>query len=196
VGVLKRLTLAQLRTAAVWLVLALSLGGGAYFSYEGLRQRSWEQHIADGSIVDQPRLERPELEYAAGWWLERRQRQRDALEHYVMAENAQDTALAARAKLALGNRYLEIGLSAVDVASGGSHIRGLAQLELAREAYRGALRLDPDLSEARHNLELLERLSPERRTQGWSREQRNVHLLEGHEQGWAGMKETDQRGLP
>ena len=57
-GFLRRLSWAAVRTAAVWLTLVLSLGGSGYFGYEGLRQRSWERRIADGSIVDQPQLDR------------------------------------------------------------------------------------------------------------------------------------------
>lgn len=139
----------------------------------------------------------PHLHYAAGWHLERAEQLEPAIAHYTRAEIADDVHLAARAKLALGNVQLRIGLMAGDIAAGGSHVRGLAHLQLAREAYRGALRLEPELHAARYNLELLERLSPGRRVQGWSRQQENVQLQADEREGWATMKEGNTaRGLP
>lgn len=121
---------------------------------------------------------------------------RDAARAFTLAEAADDPDLRARAKFALGNLYFDIGLKAADIESGGSHINGLAQIELAREAYKSALRIDSDLRDARYNLELLDRLSPPKRVEGWERETDGVTLVPQKRDGWASMKDNKRRGLP
>jgi mxaK protein len=194
------LTLPTRRTlpALAWIGLALSLAGAGACLLQWQRVHRDNRMIADASLIEQPPSEEAPaaVSYAAGWLYERAGHRDQALQRYALAENAADEHLAARARFALGNLYLDIGLRAADVAAGGSHVRGLAQQELAREAYRGALRLDPELRDARYNLELLERLSPERRTEGWSRRNRQLLMQPGKEQGWATMQENAIRGLP
>lgn len=186
------------RTWLAWAGLLLSLAGFAYFGFAWQEARRMNERVADGSLIENSAPpERAALRYAAGWLHERAGHTEAAIENYAIAESASDPRLAARAKFGMGNLYFLIGLRAADVAAGGSHVRGLAQLELAREAYRSALRIDPELRDARYNLELLERLSPQRRVQGWSRLEENIRLRQGQEQGWAAMKEGDViRGLP
>jgi mxaK protein len=182
-----------------WILLLACLGvalwnGAAWYADARVNRQIAELDVATGL----PEHADPRLHYAAGWQLERADRLEPALAHYARAELAEDPQQRARAKLALGNVQLHIGLIAGDIGAGGSHVRSLAHLQLAREAYRSALRLDPDLRAARYNLELLERLSPGRRVQGWSRREENVHLQpEDERQGWAAMKEGNAiRGLP
>lgn len=143
-----------------------------------------------------PSAEAPELAYAIGHLQMRDGQARPAARALTLAEAAQDPALRARAKLALGNLYFDLGLKAADVATGGSHVGGNAQIDLAREAYRSALRSDPQLHAARYNLELLDRLSPPRRTEGWERSTDGVTLAPQKRDGWASMKDNVRRGLP
>ena len=89
-----------------------------------------------------------------------------------------------------------MGIQAADIAAGGAHMHAVAQIELAREVYKGALRIDPDLRDARYNLELIDRLSPPRRTEGWERETDGVILQPFKRDGWASMKDNTRRGLP
>ena len=181
----------------LWSALLLSLCAAGACLLQWQQARQLNRMIADGSLIERPEIPAdPAVRYAAGWLHEQASASRQALARYAEVETVSDPALAARARFGLGNLYLQIGLRAADVAAGGSHVRGLAQLELAREAYRGALRIDPEMRDARYNLELLERLSPEKRTQGWSRRERNLQLQQGQEQGWAGMQESAIRGLP
>lgn len=188
------------RLAWVALILSLVMSAGDLWQWQQARQLN--RMLADGSLIGAAKVpETPEVSYAAGWLFERAvdddaKGLDDAVRNYAAAEVSPDSRIASRAKFGLGNLYLRVGLRAADVAAGGSHVRGLAQLDLARQAYRDALRIDPELREARYNLELLERLSPERRTQGWSRETRQMSLRQGEEQGWAGMQEHTLRGLP
>lgn len=182
-----------------WVGLLLSLAGLAYSALEWRETRSLNARIADRSLIEQPAIpDRAAAHYAAGWLHEQAGQLEPALENYALAEAASDPALAARAKFGMGNLYFLIGRRAGDVAAGGSHVQGLAQLELAREAYRSALRVDPGLRAARYNLELLERLSPQHRVEGWSRrEDQELKLQQFEEQGWAAMKESNVlRGLP
>ncbi|MGQ0620063.1 MAG: hypothetical protein ACT4QA_09125 [Panacagrimonas sp.] len=200
-GFLKRLPSVNLPRLA-WAALIVALGASAWQLWQWQQARLLNRMLADGSLASAAAIpERQDVSYAAGWLFERlidedAKGLEDAVSRYTAAEASPDPRIASRAKFGLGNLYFRVGLRAADIAAGGSHVRGLAQLDLAREAYRGALRIDPDLREARYNLELLERLSPERRTQGWQRETRQMSLRQGEEQGWAGMQEHTLRGLP
>jgi tetratricopeptide (TPR) repeat protein len=180
-----------------WLLLFASIGDGVCSVWQWQRAARIDRMIADGTLIDQPKIpDAPAVRYAAGWLYQQVEQNQLALQRYADAETAEDPRVASRAKFALGNLYLQIGLRAGDVASGGSHVRGLAQLELAREAYRDALRLDPDLRDARYNLELLERLSPDKRNEGWSSVERNHKQGNATDPGWASMQENTIRGLP
>lgn len=119
-----------------------------------------------------------------------------AAKAYTLAEAADDIHIRSRAKYALGNLYFDLSLSAANIAAGGAHQQAVAQIELAREAYKGALRLQPNMYAARYNLELLDRLSPEKRTQGWQAETDGVTLQPFKRNGTAMMKDNTRRGLP
>lgn len=180
-----------------WFGLLVSLGTASWESLIVWRLRDLNGAISDGSLIARGTLpDDPPIRYAAGWLHAREGNLREAARRFAEAEAAPDPQLAARAKLGLGNLYFTLGISAANVAEGGSHQQGTAQLELAREAYRGALRIAPDLREARYNLELLERIGPERRSQGWARETDGVSLQAFKRDGWAQMKDNPKRGLP
>jgi mxaK protein len=180
-----------------WAALAISLALCAFSLLQWQRAARLDRMIADGTLIELKQIpDAPAVRYAAAWLYQKSEQNQLALQRYADAEGADDAQLASRAKFALGNLYFEIGQRAGDVAAGGSHVRGLAQLELAREAYRDALRLDPELRDARYNLELLERLSPGKRVEGWTRNERNRNQGFGTEPGWASMQETTIRGLP
>jgi mxaK protein len=114
----------------------------------------------------------------------------------TLAEAAEDTNLRAEAKFAVGNLYFDLSGISTEALAGKSHQQAVAQIELAREAYKSALRLKPDMYDARFNLELLDRLSPERRTQAWKAETDGVTLQPFKRNGTAMMKDNKRRGLP
>ena len=88
-------------------------------------------------------------------------------------------------------------MAASDVEKGGSHRRAVERVLLAREAYKGALRLKPDMYDARYNLELIDRLSPEKRTEGYENPPDGTIGLQPYQQnGTALMKDNTRRGLP
>ncbi len=96
----------------------------------------------------------------------------------------------------MGNLYFDSAIAAANIANGGAHQQAVAHIELAREAYKGALRIRPDMHAARFNLELLDRLSPEKRTQGWEAETDGVTLQPFKRNGTAMMRDNKRRGLP
>lgn len=114
----------------------------------------------------------------------------------TIAEAATDTNVRAHAKFAVGNLYFDLSGVSTEALAAKSNQQAIAQIELAREAYKSALRLKPDMYEARFNLELLDRLSPERRTQAWKAETDGVTLQPFKRNGTAMMKDNKRRGLP
>lgn len=114
----------------------------------------------------------------------------------TLAEAAKDKNVRAHAKFAMGNLYFDLSAISGDIKAGGSHQQAVAQIELAREAYKSAIRLNPEMYAARFNLELLDRLSPEKRTQAWLAETDGVTLQPFKRNGTAMMKDNTRRGLP
>lgn len=134
--------------------------------------------------------------YAKGYLYAQQHDTKKAIHYFTLAESDAAPILRAKAKLALGNLYFAPALKSADIQSGEGHIQGVAQIELAREAYKGALRLNPKLWSARYNLELLDRLSPPKRYEGWERETDGVTLAPQKRDGWASMRDNTRRGLP
>lgn len=177
--------------AILWLALAI------VFLMQWQQARILNHAMVDGSIVKrQVRPGETREAYAIGYLAAHQGRFNEAARHFTLAEASPDASLRARAKFALGNLYFDIGLKSADIASGEGHIHGLAQIELAREAYKGALRIDPEMRDARYNLELIDRLSPPKRVEGWERETDGVTLVPQKRDGWATMKDNTRRGLP
>lgn len=114
----------------------------------------------------------------------------------TLAEAAKDGNVRAQAKFAMGNLYFDLSAIFGEIEAGGSHQQSVAQIELAREYYKSALRLNPEMYPARFNLELLDRLSPEKRTQAWLAETDGVTLQPFKRNGTAMMKDNTRRGLP
>ncbi len=114
----------------------------------------------------------------------------------TLAEAADDPNVRAHAKFAVGNLYFDLAALSGDIEAGGSHQQSVAQIALAREAYKSALRIKPTMFDARFNLELLDRLSPQKRTQAWLSETDGVTLQPFKRNGTAMMKDNTRRGLP
>lgn len=140
------------------------------------------------------------IAYSIGYQLSQQKKSRLQLAQtaraFTLAEGASDKSIRALAKFGLGNLYFDLALNAANIEAGGSHQQAVAHIELAREAYKGALRLKPELYQARFNLELLDRLSPEKRTQAWLTETDGVTLQPFKRNGTAMMRDNKRRGLP
>lgn len=114
----------------------------------------------------------------------------------TVAEAAPDTKTRAYANYINANLYYDLSKIEQNTAAGGAHQQAVAQIELAREAYKRTIRLLPDFYDARFNLELLDRLSPAKRTQGWSGGVDGVTLQPFKRNGTAMMRDNQRRGLP
>ncbi|HVT31859.1 MAG TPA: hypothetical protein VHE32_04395 [Rhodanobacteraceae bacterium] len=184
-------------TPLVWLLLAAALGALA-FSLANWRTTA----RINGSIEDRtiaalrPLPADARARYAAAWDLERAQRFDEAVPLLTDAQAADDPALAANAWLALGNVYFETAIKESRGALQDTPGNGPAELDLARDAYRAALRIDPLLHGARYNLELLERLAPVHADAGWRRNTDPVTIQSDRHNGWTTIRESDKRGLP
>lgn len=186
------------------LVLAASLVlsiGAAYQAYCWWQAHQLNRAYANKSIIKQQLNPASPLQaYAQGYLLRHAEQNAKnltkATQAFTLAEAASDVEVRVRAKFALGNVYFDLAQLSADIAAGGAHQQAVAQIELAREAYKGALRLQPEMYEARFNLELLDRKSPEKRTQGWQAETDGVTLQPFKRNGTAMMRDNTRRGLP
>lgn len=119
-----------------------------------------------------------------------------ALHLFYLPEASANPRLRAHAKFAIGNLYFDWAMQHHAVEQGGAHQQQVAMIALAREAYKDALRLNPEHHDARFNLELLDRRSPDKRTQGWQAETDGVTLKPFKRNGTAMMRDNQRRGLP
>lgn len=135
--------------------------------------------------------------YSVGYLLASKNKPIEASKAFNIAEVTQDPELRARAKYAIGNVHFEAAIASSNIEKGGSHRRAVERVLLAREAYKGALRINPDMYDARYNLELIDRLSPEKRSEGYENTPDGTIGLQPYQQnGTALMKDNTRRGLP
>ena len=133
--------------------------------------------------------------YSVGYLLAKEDKLTPALKAFEIAETTSDLHLQALAKHALGDLYLSGAESIMDDEHGSRRL--VARIVLAREAYKSALRLEPDFYATRFNLERLDRISPDKRGSGSA-------MIDGYtigidpfkQNGRALMKDNTRRGLP
>lgn len=113
-----------------------------------------------------------------------------------IAEAAPDPTFRAYANFIRANLYYDLSKLEQNIAAGGAHQQAVAQIELAREAYKKTIRQLPQLHDAKFNLELLDRLAPPKRTQGWQGGVDGVTLQPFKRNGTAMMRDNQRRGLP
>ena len=184
--------------AAVWALLLAALAAAAATGVRWWRVRSLNARILDPTAALAAADSRaPRARYAAGWQAERRLDYTAAVQLYTDAQASADPADAARAWFALGNAYFQTGIAASrEYEARVGPVFENAQYDLARDAYRSALRIDPAMAGARYNLELLERLAPLRRLEGWRRNTDPIMLVPDRHNGWTSMQDMQKRGLP
>jgi mxaK protein len=135
--------------------------------------------------------------YSIGYLLASQNKPIEAAKAFNIAEVSNNPELRARAKYAIANVHFEAAMASSNIEKGGSHRRAVERILLAREAYKGALRIKPDMYNARYNLELIDRLSPEKRTEGYENSPDGTIGLQPYQQnGTALMKDNTRRGLP
>lgn len=186
----------HLPTAIAGLAL-LSLLGALYCAHQWWQARQLNDAYQRQTIIRQsPTLHESQKAYSIGYLQARNRQPNAAIKSFLIAEASENPEIRVRAKFALANVYFDAAMHASEIAAGGAHQQAVAQIELAREAYKGALRIRPDLQAARFNLELLDRLSSEKRTQGWEAETDGVTLQPFKRNGTAMMRDNKRRGLP
>ena len=184
-------------TPAAWLLLAAAVVASAIFAFQWHSARRINAMIGARTIETMaPLPDDPRVRYAAAWDLERAQRYDEAIRYYTDAQAADDPASASHAWLALGNAFFEQGIKGTRQPEGEDAAAGNAQFDLARDAYRSALRIDPWLHAARYNLELLERLVPTHSREGWRRNTDPIAIQPDRHNGWTTIQESPKRGLP
>jgi len=184
-------------TRAAWLLLAAALAVCAFCVTRWQATHRINAMIGARTIETlAPLPADPRVRYAVAWDYERKQRFDEAARFFADAELADDPALASRAWFALGNSYFQSAIKASRGASDDSASAQSAELDLARDAYRAALRIDPGMHGARYNLELLERLAPRRPGEGWRRNTDPITIVPNRHNGWTTILETAKRGLP
>lgn len=183
-------------TPLAWVLFIVALAACAFFSAEGFATLRINSSIRARKVEDlKPLPTNPLARYAAAWDLERAQHFDQAVALFTEVRATTDQTLAANAWFAVGNVYFESGVKASrdSMHEGPSES---AAFDLARDAYRAALRIDPELHGARYNLELLERLAPARPGEGWRRNTDPISIQPDRHNGWTTIQENAKRGLP
>jgi tetratricopeptide (TPR) repeat protein len=182
---------------ATWLVLIASTMLTALFAFRWQQTISINRKIEANGAQTLPPSSDPLVRYAAGWQAERMLHYPDAVQMYTDAQGSGDGLQDARTWFALGNAYFKTGIAASrEYETKIGPLFENAQFDLAREAYRSALRIDPGLNDARYNLGLLERLAPVRHLQGFRRNTDPIMLVPDKHNGWTSMQDDNKRGLP
>jgi tetratricopeptide (TPR) repeat protein len=182
----------------VWTLLALALTVSFWSARRWLQLIDMNTRIHDGTVeIPSATVVDSRIHYAVGWQAERKLEYTQAVQRYTDAQDPADPARSAQAWFALGNVYFKNGIveSRNYEATVGPVFEN-AQFDLARDAYRSAMRIDPQMAGARYNLELLERLAPVRRLQGWRRSTDPILLVPDKHNGWTSMQDDNKRGLP
>ena len=177
------------------LALLLFLASVYYFS-------QWKQAIAlnkafdDQSLMTQVIIPANYLHaYSVGYLLAQNDKPMEAMEAFDFAELTPDPYLRAITKHALANLHAYTAEASLDDEHGSRRL--VERILLAREAYKGALRLVPELYATRFNLERLDRISPAKRTAGSTMiDGYTVGLDPFKQNGRALMKDNTRRGLP
>ena len=190
-------SLTRWTTMIAWLLLAAAVSAFVVCAVRWQRTARIDAMIGDRTIATlTPLPDDPRVRYAAAWNLERAQRLDEAVKLFTDVQVTSDPALSSQAWFALGNAYFESGIKASRASGRDASTVESAEVDLARDAYRAALRIDPALHGARYNLELLERLAPRRPGEGWRRNTDPVAIQPDRHNGWTTIQESPRRGLP
>lgn len=174
----------------------LSCVATAYFFSQWWQAHKLNQAYDNQSILLQELTSGDYLHaYSIGYLWANEDKPAEAAKAFDLAEATDDLHLRALAKYAIGNLHAKAAVSSIDDEHGSRRL--VERILLAREAYKGALRLEPGLYDARFNLELLDRLSPENRMAGQGIDfDYSIGLDPFKQNGRALMEDNTRRGLP
>ena len=153
------------RETLAWSLLAAGLGLTGWQGWQWLQASQVNQVLANPKEPIEKHApwlsQTPEGQLLQAWQLTRRGDSTHALEIYGRLEQRLPPALLARAKYNMGNTYLSTALGALTEEGALAYNQAAPLLAMAKDAYRDALRHDPTLWDARHNMELAQRASPD-----------------------------------
>jgi mxaK protein len=142
------------------LVSAVALLGLAalWDGWQLFQAREWNVEITNGRVVRATGNLPAEARFAQAWQLGRSGDMQRALALYQQLSSEGNPRLAGDARYNIGNLFLREALRA---SKSGDAREALPYAELAKQAYREALRAEPGRWDARYNLERALRLMPE-----------------------------------
>jgi len=147
-------------TPALTLATLLFLGLAAYEGLTWSRYERSNRALADPSrlVVDESTA--PELVFAAARSESEHGNRQEALRLYNSIARQGSADFQERVHYNLGNLYLREAAPLWNAVGVLEHARVDTLVELAKESYRAALRLNPDNWDARYNLEYAFRITP------------------------------------
>lgn len=148
----------KMLVAARWLLILIIIASALVAVTSALRvwnEKQVNDYIADPAAFDEV-PDDPRTRFAYAGLLERQQQHDEALEQLTKVLGEADAALLPLAYFNRGNINLREALSLTD-----SDGRQIPLAELAKQDFRSALALDPQMWNARYNLEVALRIVPE-----------------------------------
>jgi tetratricopeptide (TPR) repeat protein len=181
----------------IFLTILFCIASGTYYGIKWTQAIHDNQAFMSRAILKQTvRYHDYQHAYAQAYLFESVGDYAQASKLFTLVESSADQVLTSKAKFANANLYADLALKLAQQEGGLERQQAIAQIELARESYKAALRDQPDMVPAKFNLELLDRLSPVKRTQGWAGETDGVTLQPFKKNGTSMMKDNVRRGLP
>lgn len=141
-------------------VFALCLGGAAYEGYTLIRLDALNRDIANPARLKLDEKAPAPLLFAKARQLDGAGDHQEAIRLYSAILHTEDKALRGRVFHNLGTIYLREAAKLWNARGVLEYARVNTLIELTKENYREALRLDPDNWDARHNLEYAYRITP------------------------------------
>ena len=144
----------------LYILSLLALGGAAYHGLKIYQLETLKRSIANPERVTVDENTPDILIFAKAMHDEQTGNSGEAIRLYASLRNAEDPDLRTRAFHNLGTMYLRDGAAHWNARGVLDYAHVSSQIELAKENYREALRLNPDDWDARFNLEYAWRITP------------------------------------
>ncbi|MCX7628332.1 MAG: hypothetical protein N2Z69_07995 [Methylophilaceae bacterium] len=161
------MALSAQRLSVILLVTAIVSAAGAAWQINRIRQIADFNHAVRSGKSPQTDTQSLQAQFSAAYWLAKSGRYQDATLLFLQLLEKADPSTQARIQYNLGNIFLLRGL-AINGRDLTVRDEAIYLVTQAKTAYMQALRLDPDLWEARHNLDRVLGMLPEDPTPGVS----------------------------
>lgn len=143
-----------------YLLLALCTGGAAYEAWAWQRESRWLAQLGEPERIHVSGATPTFLLMAKAAWQAQAGQAQEAIRLYHSLLNSNDPAVREPALYNLATLYLRDGARLWNAVGVLEYARVTTLVELAKENYREALRLDPEDWDARYNLEYAWRVTP------------------------------------